>query len=90
MAIIKYSLDNGRIPGYINDGGYYPNSSDNTIIGIGSGGGTVLSKSELITRVLAIHANSPMSIHPAIVQNNMNDSQVTADVTAWCTARSIS
>ena len=27
MAIIKYSLDNGRIPSYISDGGYFLNSS---------------------------------------------------------------
>ena len=34
MAIIKYSLDNGRIPSYITDGGNLL-ATDCTMIGIG-------------------------------------------------------
>ena len=62
MAIIQYSLDSGRIPSYISDGGYFWNTSDNTLIGIGSGGGTTLSKADLTTRVLSMHASLPMKL----------------------------
>ena len=71
MAIIKYSLDNGRIPSYISDGGYFLNDSavdasgnvtytgDSTRVGIGSGVGTELTKAQLLNHVLTIHGQRP-------------------------------
>jgi len=94
MAIIKYSLDNGRIPSYISDGGYFL-ATDGTRIGIGSGGGTELTKSQLLSHVLAVHAANPYD-DPATrgkytrIGNNKTNAEVTADVNAWCTARGIS
>tara|TARA_R100000781_G_scaffold1639_1_gene2795 strand:- start:161 stop:502 length:342 start_codon:yes stop_codon:yes gene_type:complete len=64
MAIIRYTLDSGSVPSYISDGGHFMNPADNTLIGIGSGGGTTIaSKSDLITYVLSIHANYPLQKH---------------------------
>ena len=92
MALIKYQLeDNGTIPAYITDGGYFPVGND--LIGIGSGGGTVLSKSELLSYVMADHNSSTyqkiISEQPAR-QADMSDSEVTTMVNNWCTARGIS
>ena len=92
MAIIQYTLNgNGTIPSYITDGGYFSNPDDNNLIGIGSGGGTTLSKADLITYVLAIHANHPMSnlnIEGEYVSNRTN-AEVTTDVNAWCTLKGV-
>ena len=51
MPIIKYTLVNGQAPSGITDGGWFRNRADNTLIGIGSGVGTELTKAELITRM---------------------------------------
>ena len=53
MAIIKYNLVNRQKPSYITDGGYFHDPRDDTFIGIGSGGGTELTKAELVTRAQA-------------------------------------
>ena len=50
MAVILYTLDNGNTPDYITNGGHFLNDADGTRIGIGSGGGTELTKAELIAR----------------------------------------
>ena len=108
MAIIKYSLDNGRIPGYISDGGYFLNSSalaangtvtytgDSTRIGIGSGGGTELTKSQLISHVLAVHAGNPWvkseSLHNDATPTGVawTNAEMTTQVNAWCTLKGVS
>ena len=92
MAIIQYSLDSGRIPSYISDGGYFYRTSDNTLIGIGSGGGTTLSKADLITRVLSVHGSHPRSNinSEGVHVSNKTNAEVTTEVNAWCTARGIS
>jgi len=97
MAIIQYSLTSeGAKPNYITDGGYFLSRADGTLIGIGSGGGTTLSKAELLTRTRTLHASYPMSAwtNPeADVLNNiavLDDDGVTALINAWCTARGIS
>ncbi len=91
MAIIRYQLDNGAIPSYISDGGYFPVGND--LIGIGSGGGTEMTKSELNTYILSHHSSNPFSVldvegNPT--NTNMNTSQVTAMVNSWCTWKGIS
>tara|TARA_Y100000310_G_C20111029_1_gene547110 strand:+ start:214 stop:534 length:321 start_codon:yes stop_codon:yes gene_type:complete len=106
MAIIKYSLDNGRIPSYISDGGHFINepaedesgnvtySGDYSLIGIGSGGGTELTKSQLLSHVLSIHAGNPWTNPSTRSQNSMGtaftNAEMTTQVNAWCTARGIS
>lgn len=59
MAIIKYQLVNGTVPSGITEGGHWLNSSQE-LIGIGSGVGTEISKSDLLAYVLAMHAETPM------------------------------
>ena len=94
MAIIRYQLDSGSIPSYISDGGYFDNGTYR--IGIGSGGGTVLSKSELLSYVLSHHASSPYHIPnssgnlTAQTTPAMTNAEVTTMVNNWCIARGIS
>ena len=94
MAIIRYQLESGSIPSYISDGGYFDNGTYR--IGIGSGGGTVLSKSELLSYVLSHHASSPYRIpdpsgNLTVADTSpMTNAEVTTLVNNWCTARGIS
>ena len=96
MPIIRYQLDSGRIPSYISDGGYFLIGSD--FIGIGSGGGTEMTKSELNTYILSNHSSHPYKVLnisgvPELTDGEetaMSNSQVTAMVNAWCTAKGIS
>ena len=97
MAIIKYNLTsevNGTAPNYITDGGYFLNRADDTMIGIGSGGGTTIaSKADLITYVLSIHASYPFkkwADDDHVNQESKTDSELTTDINTWCTARGIS
>ena len=93
MAIIKYTKDNGNIPSYISDGGYFGNPANGELIGIGSGGGTTIaSKADLNTYVLSIHGNYPFTSQPDKTKSSttLNTSEVTAIVNNWCTARGIS
>tara|TARA_Y100000310_G_scaffold325237_1_gene388430 strand:+ start:1353 stop:1685 length:333 start_codon:yes stop_codon:yes gene_type:complete len=71
MAIIKYTTadTNGRVPSYITDGGYFYDARDDTYIGIGSGGGTELTKVELVTRMQTFS-----DLYPAIFTwDSLND-----------------
>jgi hypothetical protein len=94
MAIIKYTKDNGNIPSYISDGGYFGNPANGELIGIGSGGGTTIaSKADLITHVLSVHSGYPFKSHPdwtSVTPSILNTSEVTAMVNNWCTLKSIS
>ena len=88
MAVIKYQIENRRCPSFITDGGYFPVGND--LIGIGSGGGTELSKSQLLAYVMADHNSTT---YTKVVRNeivDMSDSEVTTMVNNWCTARGIS
>ncbi len=88
MAIIKYQIENRRCPSFITDGGYFPVGND--LIGIGSGGGTELSKSQLLAYVMADHNSTT---YTKVVRNeivDMSDSEVTTMVNNWCTWKGIS
>ena len=56
MAIIWYQLDNRNTPSYITDGGYFYDPSNESFIGIGSGGGTELTSAELLTYIKEMDA----------------------------------
>ena len=93
MPIIKYQLVNGRKPDYITSGGHYPVGND--LIGIGSGGGTEMTKSELLAWVLAIHERTPFeeptfSTRYRSTIAKMTAAEVITEVNNWCTARGIS
>ena len=89
MAVIRYTLDSGSVPSYISDGGHFYNPADNTIIGIGSGGGTTIaSKADLNTYVLSIHASNPyIKVDTSYNSSNMTNAEVTTLVNDWCTNR---
>jgi|TARA_R100001530_G_scaffold1854_1_gene3160 hypothetical protein len=85
MAIIQYGLNEiGDDPSGISDGGHYIDITDAYRIGIGTGCGSEITKAILLEYVLA----------RVSLQNDdgseMNDSQKTTNVNAWCTARGIS
>ena len=95
MAIIKYTTvdTNGRKPSYITDGGYFYDARDDTYIGIGSGGGTELTKAELVTRAQDFS-------HVTFELNDAgdNDFSTVRDVTSaeyetrvnsWCTSKGL-
>ncbi len=92
MAVIRYTLDSGSIPDYISDGGYFLNPADDTMIGIGSGGGTTIaSKADLNTYVLSVHASYPIKKSDILSNvSDMTNAEVTTLVNNWCTARGIS
>ena len=91
MAIIRYPLVDRTTPSYITDGGYFLNDSDDTRIGIGSGGGIEMSKSELITYVLTLHDSDPFVKNLGHVEPRatMTNSEVTAMVNTWCSDRGV-
>ena len=88
MAIIKYQIENRRCPSFITDGGYFPVGND--LIGIGSGGGTELSKSQLLSYVMADHNSTTYTKFVRGEFVDMSDSEVTAMVNNWCTWKGIS
>ena len=93
MAVIKYTLDSSTTPAYITDGGYFHNKTDDTLIGIGSGGGTELTKAELITRTQEIGGKYLESNHGAediSTLRDKTDAELETMVNDWYTAKGIS
>ena len=91
MAIIKYTLVNSTTPSYITDGGYYYKSSDDTYIGIGSGGGTEISKAELVARYQSLGGSWHEPKAPTPLNDRaMTDAELETAVNNWCSARGIS
>ena len=88
MAVIKYQIENRRCPSFITDGGYFPVC--NELIGIGSGGGTELSKSQLLAYVMADHNSTTYTKFVRGEFVDMSDSEVTTMVNNWCTWKGIS
>ena len=96
MAIIKYTTadTNGRVPSYITDGGYFYDKRDDTYIGIGSGGGTELTKAELVTRAQGFSHVTYTSLNSAGEEDFSTARAVTSaeyetQVNDWCTARGL-
>ena len=92
MAIIKYQLVNGTTPVGITGITKYGIGNDQ--IGVGSGVGIELSRSELLDIVLAGHADNPWNSSGFIEVNpangtithpvNLTTAEVTADVNEFC------
>ena len=92
MAIIKYQLVNRTTPVGITAISKFGIGSD--LIGIGSGVGTELSRSELLNFVLAGHSAKPWKSSEFIGLSpvdgtittpvNLTISEVTAEVNEWC------
>ena len=97
MPIIKYTTaaTNGRVPSYITDGGYFYDPNDDAFIGIGSGGGTELTKAELVTRAQGFSHVTHTSLNSAGEEDLSTIRAVTSaeyetQVNTWCSARGIS
>ena len=102
MAIIKYTLVNGRRPSGVTQGGFWQNPSDETFIGLGSGVGTELSVNELKTYVKSLKSvtnirhlewdNRVEALASPIptVDRSATDSEIESSVDAWCTEMGIS
>ena len=100
MTIVEYTItDEGRIPDWISDGGYWgnPDGSDK-LIGVGVEGSIpdsleTFTLAELQARERAIHANyplkKPMQLHDGLMleKDNMTDSEVDTAVKEWWDAR---
>jgi len=99
MAILKYKLVTGEpLPFYIFDPAAFqhptPVSTDPDAfwqVGIGLGGGTVLTHAELLTFVQEIHAVrafqtqvDPNATANPIVMRDMTDAEVEKMVSDWC------
>ena len=101
MPVIEYKFqisETGRnvIPGYVEDRGHWHNPADHTYVGWVKAEAdreywvpdTIeeLTKAELVTRVLGMHAAVPMKAvddDDAMTEVDMTNDQVTAMVEAW-------
>ena len=102
MAVIKYTLDSSTTPAYITDGGYFHNKTDDTLIGIGSGGGTELTKAEVITRQKTMTniylefveqtEENPRGTGEEIIDTlrDMTDAEIESMINNWYTTKGIS
>ena len=92
MPIIKYTLVNGQAPSGITDGGWFRNRADNTLIGIGSGVGTELTKAELITRMQEMggkYLEMNQGAEDLSTLRDKTNSEIESDVNAWCTSKGL-
>ena len=97
MAIIKYEQST-TVPSYItNSPGNWANPRDSFVIGIGSGGGTELNKTELLAYVEGLYDAYPSGFQKYTedsdgrrIWSTQTKAEVTTNVNAWCSAKGIS
>ena len=99
MAIIKFNLVNSQVPSYITGGAHFYDARDDTYIGIGSGGGTELTKAELVTRMQTFSDLYPTTftwdeldgdIMDTSTIRRVTEAEYETKVNEWCSARGIS
>ena len=97
MAIIKYTLVNGRTPSGLSSRGDWYSPAEDTYIGVGSGLGTELSIAELKTYVKGLKSITNMlymeyggDTPVETVSRPYTDAELETAVDAWCSARGIS
>jgi len=102
VTIIEYTLEDGRVPNFVADGGFWVNpDGSGKMIGVGLEGSipdslTKYTLEGLQARQLAIHANYPMmKIEIKVidgdtidVEEEMTDDEVNATIKEWVDARS--
>lgn len=77
---------------------FCPDDDDNTFVSIGLGGGTEITKTELMTRALDIHKRHPFQIITESEEGSDNpptitdrtDAEVETMVNEWCTEKNVS
>ena len=102
MAIIKYTLVNGRTPSGLSSSGDFHSPVDETYIGVGSGVGTEISIDELKTWLKSIKSVKDIrhqewdneiqalsSLEP-ILDRPATDAEIEALVDTWCAVKGIS
>ena len=101
MAILEYKLHASsggmRCPVWVEDGGYFLNSADHTMVGWARDDAewhtpdTVITMTvlELETRLLAMHASSPFVTHPDGEDEGreMTESEVREMAQSWAFSR---
>ncbi len=88
MAILKYDMPAGeQKPPFVFDGGYFTDTSVDPVtqIGIGLGGGTVLTHAELLTYVQGVHAKQPIMGGGDDGRSALTDSELETMVVNWYT-----
>lgn len=91
MAIIRYSdtpasvASGNRYPSGISDGGHFFDYSTNLAIGIGTSGGTELTKAQFISYVVSLDINKP-----ANEETLATNAEKTTMANDWCTSKGIS
>ena len=91
MAIIKYDSSIGEVaksasaPSGISDGGHFYDADNNLAIGVGTGGGTEITKAQLITYVVSLDI-----VKPADSETRATNAEKTTMANDWCTERGIS
>ena len=102
MQYLEYKLDMGpggmHTPYWVDDGGYWGNSANNTLIGATRDNQehkipdsvTKLTAAEVETRQLAIHAATPMKKLEAdlVTETVMTDAEVSTAIQNWVTSHS--
>ena len=102
MQYLEYKLDMGpggmHAPHWIDDGGYWGNSADHTMIGPTRDNQefkipdtvTKLTAAELETRQLAIHAATPMTKDEDgdLSETEMTEAEVRTAIQNWVTSHS--
>ena len=95
--IYDYTLEDGKAPSWMEDGGYYKDPANNKFIGYSTvneasipNTATKYTKSEMVTKVLDIHSRYPVSVvGNEDVITALTTAQVTDQVNAWCSARGL-
>ena len=95
MTVVEYTItDEGRIPDWISDGGYWSNpDGSEKLIGVGVEGSIpdsleTFTLAELQARERAIHANYPLKKTPEVDADDLTDDEVNALIKEWWDARS--
>jgi hypothetical protein len=91
--IYEYTLDNGKIPSWVEDHGYFPDPETGKVIGYSSKTSSVpdsavqFTEDQLITRALNSHTKHPYTTlvedDPVGIGPAMTNDQVTAMVRQW-------
>ena len=95
MQIFEYKLHSSqhgmRCPDFIDNGGYWQNPDDFTLVGTVPDGVefyipdtvTSLTLAELKTRQLAIHAKYPMRNPDPLISGNLTNAEVETEIDNW-------
>jgi hypothetical protein len=98
MRILEYLLESGRCPSWVEDGGYFKNPADSTMIGATRDNpgwelpstATILTAQQLEDRQVAIHNITPMIKHPDEPGGDfreMTEAEVRTAVQNWIAER---